>query len=117
MQGLVKGWSRAGVTTCQFRMGPVASLKVLCLSLIESTLEVLVFLCPIDRVIRRPSSCLGQKTPEETLGIVTQREADKTTEGRVQTPLIIKRGKCTSTHCGAVPIDQVYAYSSPARHR
>ena len=53
-----KDWLRdgpCGVTTYQFRMGPVASFRVLHMSLIESTLEVFVFICRIDMVIRKPS--------------------------------------------------------------
>ena len=46
------------------------------MSLIESTLEVFVFICRLDRVIRKPS-CRGRNKSEETLGIVTQSEADR----------------------------------------
>ena len=81
-----------GVTTYQFRMGPVASFRVLHMSLIESTLEVFVFICRLDRVIRKPS-CRGRNKSEETLGMVTQSEADR--QQRCKLHLLLIEGECT----------------------
>ena len=47
----------------------------------------------------------------QTLGIVTQSKADRQQRCKLHSYF---KGK---KHCSPVPIDQVYAYSSPARHR
>ena len=68
---------------------PSSQFRVLHLSLIESTFVVIVFICPIARVIRRPS-CKGQNISEKTLGIVTQSEADRQQRGRCKLHLLLK---------------------------